>query len=62
VVGGTIEVVVLTLWESMAAVRKFAGVEPDKALVEPEAQAILSSFDDFVTHFEIVHGTEGAAK
>jgi uncharacterized protein YciI/heme-degrading monooxygenase HmoA len=59
---GAIELVVLTLWESMGAVRKFAGVEPEKAVVEPEARAILSAFDDSVTHFEVVHCTEGTAK
>jgi uncharacterized protein YciI/heme-degrading monooxygenase HmoA len=60
--GGAIELVVLTLWESMGAVRKFAGVEPEKAVVEPEARAILADFDDSVTHFEVLHRTEGMAK
>jgi heme-degrading monooxygenase HmoA len=50
-----IEFVVLTFWESMEAVRKCAGAEPDKAVVEAEARAALTSFDDSVTHFEIVH-------
>lgn len=53
-VEGGIELVVLTLWESMEAVRRFAGPEPDKAVVEPEAQAVLTSFDECVTHFEVV--------
>jgi len=61
-VDGAIELVVLTLWESMAAVRKFAGEEPEKAVVEPEARAVLTAFDDCVTHFEVVHRTEGTAK
>ncbi len=51
-----IEIVVLTLWESMEAVRKFAGAESEKAVVEPEARAVLTSFDRSVTHFEVVHG------
>ncbi len=37
-VHGTVEFVVLTLWESMEAVRRFAGVNPEKAVVEPEAR------------------------
>ena len=49
-----VELVVLTLWESMQAVRRFAGTEPNKAVVEPEARAALTSFDDFVTHYEVV--------
>jgi hypothetical protein len=46
----------------MEAVRKFAGVEPDKAVVEAEARAALTSFDDSVTHFEIVHGPGGTSE
>ncbi|HZU35852.1 MAG TPA: YciI-like protein [Gemmataceae bacterium] len=55
---GAIEFVVLTLWDSMAAVSRFAGPEPDRAVVEPEAQAVLASFDKVMTHFEIVHAPE----
>jgi uncharacterized protein YciI/heme-degrading monooxygenase HmoA len=61
-VDGAIELVVLTLWESMEAVRQFAGVEPEKAVVEPEARAILTGFDESVTHFEVVHCAERTAK
>lgn len=50
----SVEIVVLTLWESMEAVRKFAGAEPEKAVVEPEARAILMSFDNIVTHFDVI--------
>ena len=49
-----VELVVLTLWESMAALSEFAGTEPEKAVVEPEARAVLTSFDESVTHFEVV--------
>jgi len=48
------EFLVLTLWDSMEAVRKFAGAEPEKAVVEPAARAILTEYDDTVTHFEVV--------
>ena len=61
-VDGAIELVVLTLWESMEAVREFAGVKAEKAVVEPEARAVLTSFDESVTHFEVVHCTDGTAK
>ena len=54
-----VERVVLTLWESMEAVRRFAGLEPNKAVVEPEAKAVLTSFDEHVTHYEVVHGLGG---
>jgi heme-degrading monooxygenase HmoA/uncharacterized protein YciI len=56
---GAVEIVVLTLWESMEAVRKFAGAQPEEAVVDPEARATLTAFDDFVTHFEIVSHPEG---
>jgi heme-degrading monooxygenase HmoA len=49
-----VELVVLTLWESMEAVCRFAGPEPDKVVVEPEARAVLTSFDEYVTHFDVV--------
>jgi uncharacterized protein len=55
VVAGAVELVVLTFWESMDAVRRFAGAEPDRAVVEPEARATLTEFDDMVTHFEVVY-------
>jgi hypothetical protein len=54
-VDGALEYVVLTLWESMEAVRKFAGLETEKAVVEPDARAALTSVDDSVTHFEVVY-------
>jgi len=56
-VGGAVEFVVLTLWESMEGVRRFAGANSEKAVVEPEARAALTAFDDSVTHFEVVHRT-----
>jgi|HubBroStandDraft_1064217.scaffolds.fasta_scaffold02378_13 uncharacterized protein YciI/heme-degrading monooxygenase HmoA len=57
-VDGAIEFVVLTLWDSMESVRRFAGVKPEKAVVEPEARAVLTAFDEFVTHFDVVHRTD----
>lgn len=52
--GGRVEVEVHTRWESMDAVRKFAGDDPSQAVVEPDAHAGLTDFDRTVTHFEIV--------
>jgi uncharacterized protein len=61
-VDGAIEFVVLTLWASMTAVARFAGPELEKAVVEPEAQDVLTSFEKFVSHFEIVHSTESGGQ
>jgi heme-degrading monooxygenase HmoA len=46
---------VLTLWDSMEAVRGFAGATPDRAVVEPEAQAALVRYTE-VRHYELVAG------
>jgi len=54
---GSVEFVVLSLWESMDAIKQFAGENADQAVVEPEAQSALSGFDEFVTHYEVVHAT-----
>ena len=58
----TVELIVLTLWESIDAVRKFAGPQPDRAVVEPEARTALISFDDFVTHFDVICSPETEAQ
>jgi heme-degrading monooxygenase HmoA len=49
-----IEFLVLTRWESMEAIRAFAGNEVETAVVEPEAAAALSDFDRTVQHYEVV--------
>jgi heme-degrading monooxygenase HmoA len=49
-----IEFLVLTLWESMDAVRAFAGDHPELAIVEPEARAALVRFDTIVNHYEVL--------
>ncbi|MBC7788870.1 MAG: antibiotic biosynthesis monooxygenase [Anaerolineae bacterium] len=53
--GGQVEFLAVTLWESMEAVKQFAGTDPDVAVVEPAARAVLSDFDTFVKHYELVH-------
>ena len=50
---GLIRITVLTLWTSMATVVEFAGADPDAAVVEPAARAVLADFDTRVTHFEV---------
>jgi heme-degrading monooxygenase HmoA len=55
---GQVEFLVMTLWESMAAIREFAGDDPAKAVVEPEARAVLAHFDLTVKHYELVVGPD----
>ena len=49
-----IDIEVLTLWDSMGAIQRFAGDNPDRAVVEPEAKAALRGFDRKVRHFEVI--------
>ncbi|MBA3874045.1 MAG: antibiotic biosynthesis monooxygenase [Anaerolineae bacterium] len=49
-----VEIQVMSLWESMDAIRQFAGEQVDQAVVEPEAQAVLRSFDKTVSHHEVL--------
>jgi heme-degrading monooxygenase HmoA len=56
-----IEFLVITFWDSMDAIREFAGEHAESAVVEPEARAVLVEFDDFVRHYEITHATADPA-
>jgi heme-degrading monooxygenase HmoA len=56
--GEEIEYLVLTHWQSMDAIRAFAGDEPERAVVEPEARVALVRFDDLVTHYELLAAAE----
>lgn len=60
-VGGQIEFLAVTLWTSIDAVKRFAGIDPDVAIVDPEARAVLAEFDDFARHYEIAHQTHCTA-
>jgi len=51
--GGHTEIVVVTRWESMDAIRAFAGDAVDTAVVEAEARAVLTDFDTRVRHIEL---------
>lgn len=53
----TVEFIVLTLWESMDAIRKFAGENAEVAVVAPAAQEMFREFDSTVKHFEVVLNT-----
>lgn len=54
-VGGRVELVAVTLWESRASIEAFAGKDIGRAHVEPQAQAMLASFDDFADHYEVAY-------
>jgi len=54
-VGEYVEFVVCTDWRSLESIRAFAGDTPDRAVVEPDARAVLHDFDAHVQHFEVAH-------
>ena len=55
---GRTEFLAVTAWDSMDAVREFTGPDPDVAVVEPEARAVLADFDRFVRHYDLVHASK----
>jgi hypothetical protein len=46
--------ITITLFDSMDAVRAFAGADPGKAVILPAAHALLSRFDERSEHYEVV--------
>ena len=56
--GGLVRITVLTLWESMAAVERFAGADGEAAVGGAGARAVLAEFDSRVEHFELALHSE----
>jgi heme-degrading monooxygenase HmoA len=52
--GEEIAFVTITRFESLDAVRAFAGDAYEQAVVEPEARRLLSRFDQRSEHYEVV--------
>jgi heme-degrading monooxygenase HmoA len=48
-----IEILVITVWNSFAAIDTFAGADREAAVVAPGAAALLTDYDRRVRHFEI---------
>jgi heme-degrading monooxygenase HmoA len=56
---GTVELTTHTFWESLEAIRAFAGDDVARSVVEPEAQAMLASFDPTAAHRTVVVDARG---
>ena len=54
--GERVSILVITFWSSMDAVHAFAGDDPETAVVEPAARAVLCDFDETVNHYDVVLG------
>ncbi|HVD13769.1 MAG TPA: hypothetical protein VNK73_04910 [Actinomycetota bacterium] len=50
---GRTEFVMVTLWASMAAVRRFAGDQPERAVFYPEDDQFLVDREVTVRHFDV---------
>ena len=59
-IGDEIEFVTITRFESLDAVRAFAGEDFERANVAPRARELLARFDAHCSHFEIAFTSEGA--
>jgi heme-degrading monooxygenase HmoA len=63
VIPEAVEVVVITWWRSLAAIRSFAGADLERAVVAEEAAGLLTRFDRRVRHYEVVvEDTAGSAE
>ena len=49
-----VEIVVVTWWESLDAIRAFAGDDLEEAVVTDPAVALLNDYDRRVRHYDVV--------
>lgn len=54
--GEVTHIYVLSLWESMDAIRRFAGENPETAVYYPEDSSFLLELEPGVLHSEVVAG------
>jgi heme-degrading monooxygenase HmoA len=50
---------VVTVWESIEAIRAFSGSDAEGAVVSPAAQAMMVEFDRRAVHYEVAFDFEG---
>lgn len=53
--GNNVEFLTMTFWTSIAAIKKFAGEDYEKARYYPEDQKYLLNFSENAEHFEILY-------
>jgi heme-degrading monooxygenase HmoA len=49
-----VEFLVVTIWESLDAIRAFAGADVESAVVPPKARAMMIEYDGKARHYEVV--------
>jgi len=60
--GERAEFLLLTLWESKEAIRRFAGDDIERAVFYPEDERYLIERDERVEHYEVVYRADGIAR
>ncbi len=49
-----VEIVVITFWQSLDAIRKFAGPDLEKAVVSDDVISLFLQYDQRVRHYKVV--------
>jgi heme-degrading monooxygenase HmoA len=49
-----VEILVITLWQSLDSIRKFAGTDVEKAVVSDDIVSLFLQYDKRVTHYKVV--------
>jgi heme-degrading monooxygenase HmoA len=62
IVGDRAEFLLLTLWESEEAIRRFAGDDIGQAVYYPEDERYLIERGERVEHYEVVYQAEAVAR
>lgn len=57
-VHGRAEFLVLSLWESMEAIREFAGPDPSRAVFNADDEGYLLEYDVTVRHYDVLSAPE----
>lgn len=57
--GDVVHFLLITLWESLDAIRAFAGDDVERARYYPEDEAFLLELEPTVTHYEVAAQRDG---
>jgi heme-degrading monooxygenase HmoA len=61
IVSQGVEFLVITDWESLDAIREFAGEKPEAAVVPPVVHAMMVVYDKETRHYEVVEKSNARA-
>lgn len=51
---GGVEFLIITRWDSLESIRRFAGDDAERAVVPDKVQAMMLSYDSVAIHYESV--------